>query len=254
MSSPVRTAVITGAAQGIGKAIALRLAQDGLDIVINDLPGQAQKLDEVKSKITQETGRRCLVVLGDASEEKDVQNMVDSCVAQFGGLDVMVANAGIARTGPIVSTPIEDFDKVTRVNFRSVFLAYKAAAIQMIKQGRGGRIIGASSVSGKQGFPEFGVYGATKFAIRGLTQTAALELRPHGITVNAYAPGLVATGIWDDIAKHREDKQLGLVPTNPEWSIFPPEDVAGVVSYLVREEATYITGQAININHGMYCE
>jgi len=89
MSSPVRTAVITGAAQGIGKAIALRLAQDGLDIVINDLPGQAQKLDEVKSKITQETGRRCLVVLGDASEEKDVQNMVDSCVAQFGGLDVV---------------------------------------------------------------------------------------------------------------------------------------------------------------------
>ncbi|KIJ25511.1 hypothetical protein M422DRAFT_61124 [Sphaerobolus stellatus SS14] len=242
VNSPnLKVAIITGAAQGIGKAIALRLAQDGLDVLINDLPSQEMKLEELKSEIIQ-MGRRCIVFIGDASQEADVQNLVDRCVTELGSLDVMVANAGIARTAPLISTSLADWDMIQGINGRSTFLGYKTAAIQMIKQGKGGRIIGASSVAGKQGFMEFGAYGASKFAVRGLTQASAAELKQYGITVNAYAPGLVNTHICND------------TPLNPNWTVFPPENVAGLVSYLVKEESVYITGQTINMNDGMFFE
>lgn len=253
MSCDSKVAVITGSAQGIGKAIAIRLAQDGLDIVLNDLPAQQKKTEELKAQIL-DMGRRCVIVLGDASREADVQNLINACVSELGSLDVMVANAGIARSAPLISTSLEEWDLVQGINGRSTFLAYKLAAIQMIKQGRGGRIIGASSVAGKQGFLEWGTYGASKFAIRGLTQAAAAELQKYDITVNAYAPGLVDTAIWEDVSNRRTDKELGSIPLNPEWKVFPPENVAGLVSYLVKGESAYITGQTINMNAGMYYE
>ncbi|KAF8591737.1 acetoin reductase family protein [Ramaria rubella] len=245
--STAQVAIVTGAAQGIGKAIALRLAHDGFDVVVNDIPSKAEQLEGVLAEICATT-QKGLVVTGDVSLETDVQKLVDATVTCFGGLDVMIANAGIGRTGPLISTTVEEWDNLHAINVRGVFLAYRIAAVQMIKQGRGGRIIGASSIAGKQGLPEWGNYGASKFAVRGLTQSAAAELRPYGITVNAYAPGVVETTVSD------QSRAIGLekLSLDPSWQALSPGEVAGMVSYLVRDEAKSITGQSLSINRGIY--
>jgi len=251
--STTRVAIVTGAAQGIGRAISLRLAQDGCDVVVNDLPSKAKELDALVLEIVAKN-RRSLAVVGDASSEKDVQNLVGMTITQLGGLDVMVANAGIARNSPLTSTSVEEWDFIQTVNVRSTFLCYKAAAVQMIKQGRGGRIIGASSQAGKHGAREWGPYCASKFAVRGLTQSAAAEFGQYGITVNAYAPGAVDTPLWKDIEESRKEHGLEkrISPAIKEGLIIPPEDIAGLVSYLVSEEAKFVTGQSMNINAGKY--
>ncbi|KAF4615564.1 hypothetical protein D9613_013004 [Agrocybe pediades] len=170
-----RVAVVTGASRGIGRAIALRLARDGYNIALNDLPSTTSGLDEVREAIAAQ-GRQVFVSAGDIGQE-----------------ETMVANAGIAIIKPILETSVEDWDKTSNVNSRGVFLCYKLAAEQMIKQGRGGRIIGASSVAGKKGMPYVASYSATKFSVRGLTHAAAQEWAKHGINVNAYAPGPIET-------------------------------------------------------------
>ncbi|KAI3615493.1 hypothetical protein WG66_011955 [Moniliophthora roreri] len=192
MSVSKGIALVTGAAQGIGKSIATRLARDGFDVALKDLPTKSEKLQQVAHEIRQQ-GRRSVISVGDVSLEADVKRSIDTAVNELGGLDVMVANAGIIITKPISNTTVEEWDRVLNINARGVFLCYKLAAEQMIKQGRGGRIIGASSATGKRGDPAVAAYSASKFAIRGLTQCAALEYGSYGITVNAYAPGLVKT-------------------------------------------------------------
>ncbi|KAK0193188.1 hypothetical protein F5146DRAFT_1029497 [Armillaria mellea] len=200
MSSPASkgVAVVTGAAQGIGKAIALRLADDGFDVAVNDIPldGKITKLQEVQAEIIQK-GRRCGVFTGDISKEEDVKRMVEGVVSTLGGLDVMVANAGVCPTASVLDYTVEQWDRAFAINARGTFLCYQYAAKQMIKQGRGGRIIGSSSSAGKQGVRMMSLYSSTKSAIRGLTQGAALDLGKFGITVNAYAPGAVDTEMSD---------------------------------------------------------
>ncbi|KAJ3780086.1 hypothetical protein GGU10DRAFT_419232, partial [Lentinula aff. detonsa] len=192
-----RVALVTGAAQGIGKAIALRLASDGLKIALNDIQSKGDQLESIAEEIKKSFGSEVYAFPGDVSEERDVEYMVEAVSKGLGSLDVMVANAGIS--GPL--TPIlatskylcncEQWDDILRVNSKGVFLCYKYAAKQMVAQGRsGGRIIGASSVTGKQGMAHTSAYTASKFAVRGLTQVAALEFGQYGITVNAYAPGM----------------------------------------------------------------
>ncbi|KAK0218615.1 hypothetical protein EDD85DRAFT_353344 [Armillaria nabsnona] len=196
MSSPTSkgVAVVTGAGQGIGKAIALRLADDGFDIAVNDiaLDAKINKLRDVQAEII-EKGRQCGVFPGDVSNEEDVKSIVEGVVNTLGGLDVMVANAGVCPTASVLDYTVEQWDRAFAINTRGAFLCYQYAAKQMIKQGRGGRIIGCSSSAGKQGLAMMSLYGATKSAIRGLTQGAALDLGKFGITVNAYAPGAVDT-------------------------------------------------------------
>jgi len=254
-NTTTRVAIITGAAQGIGRAIALRLAEDGLDICINDIPSQAPALDALAEEIKAKN-RQAVTVLGDVSKEADVQNLVKVTVEQLGGLDVMVANAGIGHSAPLVSTSVEEWDRVHNINARGVFLCYKEAAIQMIKQGRGGRIIGASSIAGKKGASQWAPYCASKFAVRGLTQSAASELTQHGITVNTYAPGVVETGLWNDVDTFREGhglSKLSPLMLSGSWApVLRPQDIVGVVSYLVRPEAKFVTGQSINVNGGSY--
>ncbi|KAH7335769.1 hypothetical protein B0J17DRAFT_575649 [Rhizoctonia solani] len=203
-----RIAIVTRAAQGIlGRAIALRLVSDGTDVAVNDINPKRNELEQLVKEITQ-ISQQAISIPGNVSKEAEVQEMVTKTVDALGSLDIMVANAGIHIASSILDseenlraqilltdthTPMsitdEVFDEVLNVNYKGVLYCYRAAAVQMIKQGRGGRIIGASSVRGLRKI----AYSTSKFCVRAITQTAALEWGQYNITVNAYAPGLVYT-------------------------------------------------------------
>ncbi|CAF1395380.1 unnamed protein product, partial [Didymodactylos carnosus] len=193
-----RVALITGAGRGIGRAIALRLADDGLNVALNDLPSLSSELNQVKADV-ESRGVKCTLATADVSQQKEVYEMVERTVAHLGQLDVMVANAGIARIGPLLQTSMKEFDAVMNVNVKGVFLCYQEAAKQMIKQGTGGKIIGAASIVAYRPFPLLSPYSASKWAVRGLTQGAAMEWAKYGITVNSYCPGIVDTAMWEKV-------------------------------------------------------
>ncbi|ESK93374.1 acetoin reductase [Moniliophthora roreri MCA 2997] len=259
-----RIALVTGAGQGIGRAIAYRLARDGYSVAINDIPTNSKRasttLKELQ-QITQPKGGQASLHFGDVTNEKQVQKMIDEVVKEHSSLDVMVANAGILYYSPLLDTPVEIVDKIMSVNFRGVFLCYKYAAKQMITQGRGGRIIGASSLAGKQGWRNLSVYSASKFAVRGLTQSVAQELGPHKITVNAYAPGCIETDMLDQVdagymrfsggGEKSEIRAMWARDTCVGYNGTPAE-IASLVSYLASEEAHYITGQSVSCNGGSF--
>ncbi|ESK86694.1 hypothetical protein Moror_10941 [Moniliophthora roreri MCA 2997] len=239
-------ALITGAAQGIGRSIARRLASDGgYHLALNDLPAKEEKLHE----LAEEVGGT--VQVGDVSKERDVRRMIDETVKELGGLDVMVANAGVGVVKPLSQTTETDWDYVFSVHGRGVFLCYKHAAEQMIKQGRGGRIIGASSAAGKRGDMNMAAISSSKFTVRGLTQCAAMEYGKHGITVNAYAPGMIKTEMVTSLppAKFEAAFQTYVSRTALQR---PGEmtEIASLVAYLASKEAGYITGQTISIDGG----
>jgi meso-butanediol dehydrogenase/(S,S)-butanediol dehydrogenase/diacetyl reductase len=257
-SASARTALVTGSARGIGRGIALRLASDGLDIAVADLPSMRDDAEAVAEEVRAE-GRRATVIDVDVSDARQVDAMIAATVAELGRLDVMVANAGVAQVAPLLEVTPEQFDWLMSINLRGVFLCYTAAARQMIAQGGGGKIIGAASIAAHKGFAMLGHYSASKWAVRGLTQAAAQEWAPHGITVNAYCPGIVGTKMWDyidekiaelqglqkgeAIAKFSELITLGRVET--------PEDVAQFVSYLASPDSDYMTGQSVMIDGGV---
>ncbi|KAG6910348.1 hypothetical protein DXG01_011417 [Tephrocybe rancida] len=247
-------ALVTGAGQGIGRAIALRLADDGFDVAVNDITttGLETLVEEIKSK-----QRKSTFHVADISFDKQVKGLITDVVEHHGGLDVLVANAGIPKWKPLLEKMAQwmllatedDWDKLFAVNAKGTFLCYKYAGAQMVAQGRGGRIIGASSVAGKRGAANMAAYSATKFAIRGLTQSAAIELGPHGITVNAYAPGPIETSMLHyfdgkDAAFFQgksEDLQEKLSKSSPVGRIGIPADIASLVSYLASKESGFIT-------------
>ncbi|MEU4048594.1 acetoin reductase [Streptomyces olivaceus] len=252
-----RIAVVTGAARGIGRGIAERLAEDGLDVVVADLPGMAEELSAVAAGI-EKTGRRALAVHADVTSKEQTDALVAAAADRFGRVDVYVANAGIARVTPLLETELAEFEQVMAVNLRGVFLSYQAAARQMIAQG-GGKIIGAASIVAHRPFALLGTYSASKWGVRGLTQAAAMEWARYGITVNAYCPGIVGTDMWDliderlaeeagiqkgqAIKKHAEAIALGRVEE--------PADVASFVSYLASRDSDYMTGQSVMIDGGI---
>ncbi|KAG6371236.1 hypothetical protein JVT61DRAFT_9861 [Boletus reticuloceps] len=251
MSIATGIALITGSAQGIGRSIALRLARDGFDIALNDVSSKREQLRAVADEVDK-IGRRTLLVPADVSVEQDVKGMVQDVSKQLGGLDVMVANAGIGRLKSLITTELEDWDRTMAVNARGPFLCYKYAAQQMIKQGRGGRIIGASSVLGRSAVPICAPYAASKFALRGLTQSAALELGKYKITVNAYAPGLIKTPMTEalevDIAEADMEMfnvAISRLSTRAIEAESQPEEIASIVSYLASKEAHFITGKTM---------
>jgi len=249
---------VTGAARGIGKAIALRLAQDGYDVAVSDLPRMEADLDATRAEI-ETRGVRSLAVTGDVTEPDDVRRIVTETAEQLGSLDVMVANAGIAQTKALLDVTPDEYDAVHAVNGRGLFLTYTEAARQMISQGRGGKIIGASSIAGHKGFGLLGVYSSSKFGVRALTQAAAQEWAEHGITVNAYCPGIVDTQMWVEV-----DRDLGEINGVDKGEsmkamaagitlgrVSTGEDVAAFVSFLAGPDSDYMTGQAPLIDGGM---
>uniref|UniRef100_A0A0W0EY61 Putative acetoin reductase family protein n=1 Tax=Moniliophthora roreri TaxID=221103 RepID=A0A0W0EY61_MONRR len=257
ITGKLRVALVTGAAQGIGRAIALQLARDGLDVALNDLQNNLEKLNMVANEI-RGMKRRSSVHVADVSKEEEVKNMVAQVVETHGALHVV--RTQVYRIGQLEKESVEEFDRVFSVNVRGTFLCYKYAAKQMIAQGEGGRIIGASSLGGKRGSAHLSTYSSTKFAVRGLTQTASKEFGPYGITVNAYAPGAIET----DMLEYLEESNAKFVPgtsvrksmaqASPLGINGEPDDVSGLVSYLVSEKARFITGQTassmIVINFG----
>lgn len=249
---------VTGAAQGIGKAIALRLARDGHDVAVSDLPASRDQLEETSKEISA-SGVRSVALTGDVSDPESVRGLVTGTAEQLGSLDVIVANAGVAQTKALLDVTPEEYDKVHAVNGRGVFLCYTEAARQMIRQGTGGKIIGASSIAGHKGFGLLGVYSSSKFGVRALTQAAAQEWAEHGITVNAYCPGIVDTNMWVEV-----DRDLGAINDVAEGEsmkamaqgialgrVSTGEDVAKFVSFLAGPDSDYMTGQSVLIDGGM---
>ena len=251
-----RVALVTGAGQGIGEAIALRLSRDGFDVAVVDLDAQAAA--SVCNKIEQ-AGGKALAIQADVADREQVFAAVQQTQRTFGGFDVIVNNAGIAPSTPIESITEDIVDKVYNINVKGVIWGMQAA-IEAFKQlGHGGKIINASSQAGHVGNPELAVYSSSKFAVRGLTQTAARDLAPLGITVNAYCPGIVKTPMWQRI-----DKEISAAAGQPEGygteqfakritlgRLSEADDVAACVSYLAGPDANYMTGQSLLIDGGM---
>ncbi|PCH44861.1 NAD(P)-binding protein [Wolfiporia cocos MD-104 SS10] len=236
-----RIAIVTGASQGIGRNIALRLADDGLDVAVNDIPTKSAALKELVVEIRAK-GRRALAIEADVSKEDEVAAMVTRVAQELGGLDVMVANAGIMLVKSILETSADELDRTNAINIRGTLLSYKYAAKQMIEQGRGGRIIGEWSFFRILGSPMLAAYSASKFAVRGLTQSAAREFAPYNITVNSFAPGIIKTAMVDHQRNHTRRKLRGKLPAM-HLNIAEPEVIASLVSYLVRPESYFITGE-----------
>ncbi|KII85534.1 hypothetical protein PLICRDRAFT_145303 [Plicaturopsis crispa FD-325 SS-3] len=250
--------LVTGAAQGIGRAIALRLADDGFDVAVNDIAAKKVDLESLRADI-EKKGRKSRCVFADVSVEEQVKTMIDTVVAELGGLDVMVANAGVITWAPFFDTSVADWDRIFNVNVKGVMLCYKYAGQRMVAQGRGGRIIGASSVGGKKGFELGSAYCASKFAVRGLSQSVASALGKYGITVNTYAPGAIYTPMLQSMEE--ATVEMGAAPGSfldamAKGSVVghtgTAEDIASLVSYIASKEAHFITGQSLTCDGGYH--
>ncbi|KAJ5386942.1 hypothetical protein N7509_009483 [Penicillium cosmopolitanum] len=183
-------AIVTGASRGLGRAIALQLANDGMDVAVNDVQEQIPDLKLLSEEIEKR---------GDVSKEEQVQNMIKETVDKLGELNVMVANAGIIVAKRLFDVSLADWERVQAVNATGVFLCYREAGRQMVAQGKGGRIIGASSIAGYRPSGNALAYSASKWTVRGLTQAVALDLAQYDINVNAFCPGPVETAMWREI-------------------------------------------------------
>ncbi len=238
-------ALVTGASRGIGRAVALRLASEGASVALNYNSGQ-QEAEAVAAEIAA-AGGSAVTLQGNVADAAQAEALVDAAVEGLGGLDILVNNAGITRDNLLMRLSEEDWDAVIDTNLKGAFLCTKAAIRPMLRQ-RSGRIVNMSSVVAITGNPGQANYTAAKAGLIGFTRTVAREVASRGITVNAIAPGFIATQMVDSIpeelrAQIRERIPLGQFGT--------PEDVAGCVAFLVSADGAYITGQVLSIDGGL---
>lgn len=267
-----QVALVTGAGgeRGIGRAIALRLAQEGADLVVNDFAdrpyadaewgGLPALVAEVEA-----LGRRAASVVADVGDARQVERMMADALAAMGRVDILVNNAGTLVGGdrvPVAELEVDLWDAVQRVNIRGTFLCSRAAARHMLERGGGGRIINVSSVAGKRGSARYSAYNASKFAVIGFTQALAAELGPAGVTVNAVCPGLVATERLPPLAKAAfpdlepaaavRDFTAQAMADIPLGRLADPADIAKAAAFLASREAGYLTGIALTVAGGSY--
>lgn len=240
-----KCAVITGASRGIGKAIALKLASLGANIVINYRSNEKEAL-EVENEI-KNMGAEAIIVKGDISKSQEVENLVLVAKEKFGNIDIMVNNAGITKDTLILRMKEEDFDSVIDVNLKGVFNCLKAITPIMVKQ-KHGKIINLSSVVGITGNAGQVNYSASKAGVIGMTKSLAREVGSRGITVNAVAPGYIETDMTEALGdKYKEEMKKNI----PLKRLGKAEDVAEVVAFLASESSNYVTGQVIQVDGGM---
>ena len=240
-----KVAFVTGASRGIGRAIALTLAEAGADVAVN-YAGNAAAAEEVAAEI-RKMGRRALILQGDVSQTEAAASMLDAVVAEFGRCDILVNNAGITRDGLLMRMKEEDWDAVLNTNLKGVFNCTKAALKYMMKQ-RSGKIVNIASVVGIMGNAGQANYAAAKAGCIGFTKSVAKEVASRGITVNAVAPGLIATDMTSVLPDKVIEEMAAGIPLKRAGQ---PLDVAKAVLFLVSDDAAYITGQTLNVDGGM---
>jgi 3-oxoacyl-[acyl-carrier protein] reductase len=240
-----KVALVTGAAQGIGKAIALLLARNGADIVVSDI--NLEKAEETAKEV-RSIGQKAMAVRVDVANWNDVERMVEVILEKFAKIDILVNNAGITRDKLILRMTDEDWDAVLNVNLKGTFHCTKAVVRHMAKQ-RSGKIVNIASVVGEMGNAGQANYSASKAGVIGLTKTIAREYAQRGIHVNAVAPGYIETPMTEALPEKAKEELKKLIPME---RLGKPEDVAEAVLFLASEESSYVTGQVLNVNGGIY--
>jgi glucose 1-dehydrogenase len=248
MSLKEKVAIVTGAATGIGHAIALRFAREGARVVI-DYVGADERANAVIREIGR-AGGEALAIRADVSDEHDVEELVNGAVERFGALDILVNNAGIEQKYPFLETPTDYWHKVLAVNLTGPFFCARSAGKRMAAQGRGGRIINISSVHEDLPMPTNAPYCATKGGLRMLMRTIAVELAPHKITVNDIAPGAIDTPMDAPLKQHPEEMH-DLLSEIPLGRMGQPDEVAELCAYVASDAAAYITGTTLFIDGGL---
>lgn len=250
-----RAAVVTGAGRGIGAAIAARFARDGFRLVLNDLDLKAL---EATAESLRRQGARVETLAGDVTLPATNDALVELAVEKFGALNVMVTNAGIVQVASFEDLTVVQLETIFSINVFATVHGIAAAARQMRRQGRG-KIITCASVAGHSGSAYMASYCASKSAVISLTQSAARELAPDGITVNAYCPGAVGTDMWTQLGEKLSSYRPpgsgdaeDFVASIPLGRMQTPEDVAGVVSFLAGPDSDYMTGQSVVVDGGLY--
>lgn len=240
-----KTALVTGASRGIGRAIAKRLAAEGARVIVN-YNGSREKAQAVQREIENSDGQADIYQC-DVSDFSACETMIKEIIKKYGTLDILVNNAGITRDGLLMKMSEEDFDRVLDTNLKGTFHTIRFASRQMLKQ-RSGRIINMTSVTGVAGNAGQANYAASKAGVIGLTKTAAKELASRGITVNAVAPGFIQTDMTAILPEKIKESTVQQIPMG---CFGKPEQIAGVVAFLASEDASYITGQVLHVDGGL---
>lgn len=242
-----RVALVTGSGQGLGKAIAFALANEGADLAINDISLNAVKAQETVSEL-RKIGTDAEVFLADVTQESEVNKMVEEILARFGRIDILVNNAGINRDGLIHKGSLQNWNAVMNVNLTGPFICTKAVLPGM-RQNNYGRIVNISSLTARLGILGTGYYASTKSGLIGLTKVTAAENMSHGITCNALAPGYIKT---DMMMKYPEEQLQALIAKIPAGRLAEPTEIADVVAFVAADSASYMTGAVIDINGGYF--
>jgi D-sorbitol dehydrogenase (acceptor) len=247
-----KVAIVTGGARGIGEAVVRAYSAEGAKVVIADI--EIAKAQELASEL----GANALAVKVDVRDSKSISSLISATVSKFGSVDILYNNAGVFDMGPILEISEASFDKVFSVNTRGLFFTLQAAAAQMVKQGRGGKIINMASQAGRRGEALVAVYCASKAAVISLTQSAGLDLIKYRINVNGIAPGVVDTPMWDHVdalfAKYEhlavgeKKRQVGLAV--PAGRMGLPDDYRGAAVFLASSESDYVVAQTLNVDGG----
>lgn len=242
-----KVAIVTGSNRGIGRGISICLAKEGCKVVVN-----SHKKDKSGDEVAQEIkkiGSDAIFVVADVSKESDVENLVKKTVEKFGKLDIMVNNAGILVSGTVSTLTEKDWDRQMDVNLKGVFFGAKYAVEQMLKQGKGGRIINISSIAGLVGFPGISAYCASKGGVTEMTREVALDCAKDGITVNAIDPGVIVTDMTKGMLDDPATKKM-LLENTPVGRCGQPEDIGNAAVFLALDESSFITGHNLVVDGG----